>query len=143
MQISSGVYPKKKLRFDRVFSQFISRLSPNTGCVTCFLGVARKESASGSKNIKALVMESYEEHANKLLQKICKETKRRYKLNDILIVHAVGRFGPGEPIVLVLVSASRRDAAFKALREAVERYKKEPALFKQEIYENESSAWIE
>lgn len=142
MPISAGVYAKAKLPFGRVYSDFISGLSPNTGCVTSFLGVARKESAKGSKKIKALVMESYEKHANKMLQKICIETKRKYRLNEILIVHAIGHFLPGEPIVLVLVSAPRRDVAFKALREAVERYKKEPALFKQEIYTDGSSDWI-
>jgi molybdopterin synthase catalytic subunit len=142
MPITTGVYARTKLHFERVYSDFISGLSTNTGCVTSFLGVAREESADGSKRIDALVMESYERHANKILQKICAEIKRKYRLNDVLIVHAIGRFLPSEPIVLVLVSAPRRDVAFKALREAVERYKKEPALFKQEIYNDGSSDWI-
>jgi molybdopterin synthase catalytic subunit len=138
----TGVYPKSELDFARVFENFTRELSPNTGCVTSFMGVARKESAGGSKKIKALVMESYEKHAERVLEKICRETKLKYRLNELVIIHAIGRFFPGEPIVLVLVSGSRRVAAFKGLREAVERYKKEPALFKQEIYSDGSSAWI-
>lgn len=140
--LETGVYPKSKVDFGRIYSNFLSKISPNTGCVTSFLGVARKESADGSREVKALVMESYEKHANRTLRRICEETKRRYRLNGIIIIHSLGKFKPGEPIVLVAVSAPRRDVSFKALREAVERYKKEPALFKQEIYPDGSSLWM-
>jgi molybdopterin synthase catalytic subunit len=141
--VGTGVYHKSTINFGRVFADFTSKLSVNTGCVTSFLGVARKESADSSRTVKALVMESYEKHANRILQKICSETKKKFHLNNILIVHALGSFKPGEPVVLVAVSAPRRDMAFKALLEAVERYKKEPALFKQEIYSDGSLRWIE
>ena len=87
-------------------------------------------------------MESYEKHANQILNKICKEVKKKYGLTDILIVHALGKFKPGDPVVLVLIASPRRVESFQALREAVERYKKEPALFKQEIYADGTSAWI-
>ena len=143
MRIETGVYSKARIDFGRIYCDFLSKLSEDTGCVTSFLGVARKESSDGSKKIKTLVMESYETHANKVLRNICAETKRKFRLNDILIVHALGQFKPGEPVVLVALSAPRRDIGFKALRETVERYKKEPALFKQEIYSDGSSAWIE
>jgi molybdopterin synthase catalytic subunit len=138
----SGVYPKGSLDFGRVYSEFIESLAFNTGSVTNFLGVARLESFDGKKKIKYLVMESYEEHANRVLTKICKELKKKYELNDIIIAHALGKFRPGDPVVMVCVASPRRVQSFKALEEAVERYKKEPALFKQEIYADGSSAWI-
>ena len=137
-----GVYPKSKVNFTRLYSNFVSNLSDNTGCTVSFLGVARKESAGKAKNVRALVMEAYDKHANKILQKICQEVKIKYHLNGVMIVHAVGRFKPGEPVVMVLVSSPRRDIAFRGLREAVERYKKEPALFKKEVYLDGTSAWI-
>jgi molybdopterin synthase catalytic subunit len=143
LTVKTGVYPKSHVNFGRLYSDFVTKMSSDTGCVTSFLGVARKESADGSKKITALVMESYEKHANKVLRDICAETKKKFNINHIVIVHALGRFGPGEPVVLVALSAPRRDVAFKALREAVERYKKEPALFKQEIYSDGSSIWID
>lgn len=140
--IENGVYPKGSLDFGEAYSKFVRRLAPNTGSVTSFLGVSRLESYDGKKKIRYLVMESYEEHANKVLNKICRELKKKYDLNDILIVHALGKFKPGEPVVMVVISSPRRVQSFKALEEAVERYKKEPALFKQEIYIDGSSAWI-
>ncbi|MGI0091668.1 MAG: molybdenum cofactor biosynthesis protein MoaE [Nitrososphaerales archaeon] len=138
----SGVFPKKELDFGEIYSLFLARLGPNTGSAASFLGVARLQSADGKKNIKNLVMESYEKHANQVLDKICVEVKKKYGLTGIMIVHALGKFKPGEPVVLVLVSSPRRSQSFGALKEAVERYKKEPALFKREIYSDGSSAWI-
>ena len=140
--IKTGVYPKVKLDFGKAYSEFIERLHRNTGSVTNFLGVSRLESYDGKRKIKYLVMESYEEHANRVLGKICKELKKKYGLSDILIVHALGKFKPGEPVVMVAIASPRRVQSFKALEEAVERYKREPALFKQEIYTDGRSAWI-
>ncbi len=140
--IRTGVYSKESLDFGEVYAQFIMHLKNNTGSATSFLGVARLESADGKRKIKNLVMESYEKHATRVLSKICGELKKKHGLTDILIVHALGKFKPGDPVVLVLVASPRRAQSFDALEEAVERYKKEPALFKQEIYLDGTSAWI-
>jgi len=59
-----------------------------------------------------------------------------------MIVHALGSFSAGEPVVMVIVASARRNQGFLALRDAVERYKKEPALFKKEVYRDGSSSWI-
>jgi molybdopterin synthase catalytic subunit len=141
-KVATGVYPKSKLNFSKIYANFLSELGENTGAATMFLGVARRESADGRKKIKFLVMESYQTHANRALAKICSSIKKKYGLNSAIIVHALGSFKPGEPVVMVAVSSPRRDASFRALREAVERYKKEPAIFKKEIYEEGMSAWI-
>lgn len=140
--MKNGVYSKRSLEFGEIYSKFIANLPRNTGSIMSFVGVARLESADGKRKIKTLHMESYENHANRILERICREVKQKYGLTDILLVHAVGDFEPGEPVVQVLVASPRREQSFKALREAVERYKKEPALFKKEIYYDKTSAWI-
>jgi molybdopterin synthase catalytic subunit len=141
-RLSTGVYPKDSVDFAKIYSDFMKRLDPNTGSAVSFLGVSRRESADGRKKIKSLMMESYDEHANKALKRICSELGKKYALNAITIVHALGSFKPGDPVVLVALSSKRRSESFKALREAVERYKKEPALFKKELYEDGTSSWI-
>jgi molybdopterin synthase catalytic subunit len=141
-KFQTGVYPKEEIDFSYANKQFIENLPSNTGSVLSFLGVARLESADGSNKIRSLVIESYERHANAVLQKIADEIRRKYFLTDILIVHALGSFYASEPVVLVLVASPRRKHGFAALKDAVERYKKEPALFKKEVYEDGSSAWI-
>jgi molybdopterin synthase catalytic subunit len=117
-------------------------LKKNTGSVLSFLGVARLESADGERRISSLVIESYEKHANEVLNQICKEVKEKYDLTGIVIVHALGEFSAGEPVVMVVVASPRRKQGFAALKDAVERYKKEPALFKKEVYPDGTSSWI-
>jgi molybdopterin synthase catalytic subunit len=141
-KIETGVYPKSQIDFSLVYRQFVLNLESNTGSVLSFLGVARLESADGTKKIKSLLIESYERHANEVLRKICQQTRKKYSLTEILIVHGLGTFSAGEPVVSVLVASPRRKQGFQALREAVERYKKEPALFKKEVYKDGTSAWI-
>lgn len=140
--IPTGVYQKDQIDFGLAYKQFIENLGSNAGSVLNFLGVARLESADGSKKIRSLFIESYEKHANSVLRKICDEVRRKYSLNDAIIIHALGNFRAGEPVVMVLIASPRRKQGFLALREAVERYKKEPALFKKEIYKDGSSRWI-
>jgi molybdopterin synthase catalytic subunit len=141
-KIETGVYLKSQIDFSLVYRQFVLNLESNTGSVLSFLGVARLESADGTKKIKSLLIESYERHANEVLRKICQQTRKKYSLTEILIVHGLGTFSAGEPVVSVLVASPRRKQGFQALREAVERYKKEPALFKKEVYKDGTSAWI-
>ena len=141
-RIATGVYPKGSIDLPEVYSDFVRSLGKNVGSALSFLGVSRLESADGKKKIRSLVIESYERHANIALNKICSEVKKKYGLTSIIIVHSIGSFSPGEPVVLVAVAAPRRNKAFDALREAVERYKKEPALFKKEVYSNGSFSWI-
>ena len=140
--IQTGVYPKREIDFSKVYSQFVENLEINTGSVLSFLGVARLESADGKRKIKSLTIESYEKHAKAMLERICREVRVKYSLSDIRIVHGLGSFSGGEPVVIVLVASPRRKQGFSALAEAVERYKKEPALFKKETYGDGSSAWI-
>lgn len=138
----TGVYPKSEVDFSEIYKQFIENLGSNTGSVMSFLGVARLESADRNKKIKSLVIESYEKHADAMLEKICREVRQKYSLRAISIVHGLGSFLVGEPVVIVLVASSRRKQGFSALADAVGRYKKEPALFKKEIYTDGSSSWI-
>ncbi len=140
--VKSGVFPKEELDFPSIFKKFVENLGTNTGSVLSFLGVARLESADGNRKINSLVIESYERHANAVLDSICKQVLKKHSLTDILIVHGLGSFTAGEPVVMVLVASPRRKQGFEGLRDAVERYKKEPALFKKEVYKDGSSSWI-
>ncbi|GBC70322.1 Molybdopterin synthase catalytic subunit [Candidatus Calditenuaceae archaeon HR02] len=137
-----GVYDECKLRIGELLSN-LSHIykSGSAGAVAIFLGVARREGRTG-REVKYLEIEAYEENANLEINKICREVAEKHGASYVGIWHLQGRFNPGDPVVLVAVAARQRAAAFNALREAVERYKKEPALFKKEVYADGSYAWI-
>ena len=52
---------------------------------------------------------------------------------DVRIHHIVGELEVGEDIVYIVVAGSHRSEVFKVLREAVERMKREAAIWKKEI----------
>lgn len=138
-----GVYDKNSISALDLIRNFLSLCSNGeSGATLFFIGIARK---TGKKeiNVKYIEMESYVEHANNAILKICEEIKRKYSLNEIYIWHFIGKFEVGEPLVIVAVSAKHREEAIDGLKEAVERYKREPALFKKEVYEDMSALWIE
>lgn len=138
----SGVYEKRHIDLLGELSTALeAKLSGKVGAVMVFLGVAREEGES-SKKVAKLVMESYEEHANKAIARICSEVKKKFKVSFVLIYHLLGEFRTGEPVVLVIVGGARREGVFSAIGEAVRRYKTEPALFKKEVYIDGTHEWI-
>ena len=126
----------------KIFNQIIAGgLSDEVGAVGIFLGVTKKVGLE-DKEVSLLTMESYEDHANPAILNICSELEKKCRVSFVRVYHLVGDFRVGEPIVFVAVGGEHRDDVFLALREAVERYKSEPALFKKEVYVNGSHSWI-
>ena len=92
------------------------------------------------------MLEAYEEKANEVLSRICKELKKKEGVIDVQIHHLVGEFDVGEDLVYVLVAGAHRQNVFPVLEEAVERYKKEATIFKKEYTSDKTgvvkSCWI-
>jgi molybdopterin synthase catalytic subunit len=102
-----------------------------TGAIGLFIGVVRGE-ASEDKKVEKLTIESYEEKATEVLNKICDDLTKKPGIVDVQIHHLLGEFKPGEDLVYVAVSGSHRTGVFSVLEEAVERYKSEVPIFKKE-----------
>lgn len=101
------------------------------GALTLFIGVVRGETQNGEV-VKGLELEAYKEKADKVLDDICRQLKKREGVIDVQIHHLTGKFDVGEDVVYVLVAGSHRRDVFPVLEEAVERYKKEAPVFKKE-----------
>jgi molybdopterin synthase catalytic subunit len=101
------------------------------GAITMFIGVVRGETMEGDK-VKRLELQAYDEKADEVLEKICRELRTRKGIVDVQIHHFTGEFELGEDLVYVLVAGGHRHNVFPVLEEAVERYKKEAPIFKKE-----------
>jgi len=139
--LEPGVYPKREFNLLDVISGFLREVSPNDGAVASFIGLVKGVSDLG-KDVSEIEVESYVEHATPTIRRICEEVRAKYGVSRVLIYHLMGRFEVGEPLVLVLVSGRSRSGVFPALQEAVERYKREPALFKKEVFVDGESRWV-
>lgn len=138
-----GMYKKSELNLLKILEMIdLIYSTGKDGAVATYIGVARNISRDG-KAVSFVEIEAYEENANMEISRICREVAEKYDLSFVGIWHLTGRFMPGEPIVLVVVSGRGRNTVFEGIREAIERYKTEPAIFKKEVYTDGTQKWIE
>jgi molybdopterin synthase catalytic subunit len=135
-----GVYPKGSVDPYRLIST-VRDESGETGAILSFIGVVKARGANG-KRVKKIVMEAYDEVANKVISNICSQLVSKYGLTAAYIYHYVGEFQVGEPLVVIVVCSNTRWKAYDAIHEAVHRYKTEPPIWKKEVYEDGSSQWV-
>ncbi len=106
--------------------------SAKAGAITLFIGEVRGETLEEKDAVQKIIIEAYEEKAEEVLEKICKELSKKPGIVDVQIHHMIGEFNVGEDLVYVSVSGTHRKDVFPVLEEAVERYKSETPIFKKE-----------
>jgi molybdopterin synthase catalytic subunit len=115
-----------------------SRERTETGAIASFTGIARAE--RGATNI--LELEAYPGFTEVEIGKIADEARGRWALHDLMILHRVGKIGPGEPIVFVATAAGHRRAAFEACDFLMD-YLKSKAPFWKKEHGPDGERWIE
>lgn len=102
---------------------------PQAGAIVSFLGVVRKDSGVSS----GLEVEAYEGMALEKLKEVAKGAKRRFEVEDVSIVHRVGKLAVGENITFIAVSSAHRSAGFAAAKWMIDELKKVVPLWKKEV----------
>lgn len=123
----------------------MSSTSNGIGAVCSFVGLVRDFSAAKEnikENISAMTLEHYPGMTEKQLKKIEDEALERWDITDILIIHRIGKLTPGDQIVLVMVSAPHRDAAFDGARFIMDFLKTEAPFWKKE-QTNSGTDWVD
>ena len=141
-QVKSGIYEKDEINLSNIiFSLKNHPEIQEVGSILTFSGIVRNTSKDG-KFIRSLEIDAYEELANQSINKICKEIRKIPGIVDVIIIHFKGVFEITDELVHVIIASSHREEGFKALRLAVERYKKEIAVWKKEVFLDGSSEWV-
>jgi len=137
--IESGIYKKNEVDFPTLMSSLKNNLKiRNAGAVLSFNGIVRETSKEG-KLVKSLTIDAYDELANKSINQICEDIRKIQGIIDIKLIHLKGKFKISEDLVYVAVASAHREEGFKALRIAVERYKKEIEVWKREEFLDDSA----
>jgi len=80
--------------------------------------------------------------AEKKLAEIEQETRARWPVGDMAIIHRLGHLEIGEISVAVAVSCPHRAEAFEACRYAIERLKEKVPIWKKENWADGTSEWV-
>jgi molybdopterin synthase catalytic subunit len=113
---------------------------PECGAVVTFLGTVR-ELTDGQVTV-ALDYEAYADMAEKKLAEIERETRQRWPVGDIALVHRLGHLEVGAVSVAVAVSCPHRAEAFEACRYAIDRLKEIVPIWKKENWADGRTEWV-
>ncbi|MEX6634310.1 molybdenum cofactor biosynthesis protein MoaE [Hyphococcus lacteus] len=114
--------------------------SSDDGAIVSFVGKVRGQAEHEA--VTTLKLEHFPGMTERSIQEFMKTVFERWSINRVSIVHRVGDLSPGEPIVMVCVSAAHRRQAFEAADFLMDFLKTKAMFWKKEIRSG-SEAWIE
>jgi len=112
----------------------------SVGAIAAFIGTVRD--ISDNTTVSGLTLEHYPGMTEAALEAIVDEAKRRFDIRDALVVHRVGDLGPGDQIVLVVVTSAHRGMAFDACAFAMDILKTRAPFWKKERLPD-GERWVE
>ncbi len=89
-----------------------------------------------------LVYEAYKPMALKEMEKLIVQAKEKFEIENIGIVHRLGKLEIGETSVVIAVASPHRRAAFEACEWLIKELKRTVPIWKKEIYAD-GETWIE
>ena len=110
------------------------------GAIALFVGTVR--GLSSDNGVTAMTLEHYPGMTESELERIEAEARARWPLEDVTIIHRVGRLEAGDQIVLVGAASPHRQAAFDAAQFIMDFLKTDAPFWKAEERGNQVS-WVE
>ena len=109
----------------------VGGVAADVGGVAVFWGVVRD--AEDGKPIRALEYTAYGEMAEHQFRGILAETRQKWTLKRIRVIHRLGRIPAGEPSLLVRVEATHRGEAFAAAQFIIDELKQKVPIWKTAV----------
>jgi molybdopterin synthase catalytic subunit len=109
------------------------------GGLACFVGLVRD--IAENKKITAMTLEHYPGMTERQLEKLEDEARRRWPLQEVLIIHRYGRLEPGNRIVLVATASAHRDDSLDSCHFLIDWLKTKAPFWKLETTEN-GTKWV-
>ena len=110
------------------------------GAIVSFSGIVRGSNAG--RMVRFLEYETYPEMAELTLAQVADEIKEKWPIEEVSIVHRVGRQEIGDTSVVIAIASGHRDGAFEAGRYAIDRIKEIVPIWKKEYFEG-GEIWID
>ena len=113
--------------------------NPQIGAIVSFVGTVRDLQ---SETLKSLTLEHYPEMTEKSLESIVIKARSRWELENITIIHRVGKLLISDQIVLVIVTSKHRQEAFDSCNFIMDYLKTDAPFWKKESSYKEEK-WVD
>ena len=111
------------------------------GATDIFMGTMRD--FNEGDDVQAMTLQHYPGMTEKHLEAIIEEARKRFGIDEALIVHRVGDIQPADTIVITAVWSAHRKAAFDANRFLMEELKSRAPFWKKETLATGDERWVE
>jgi molybdopterin synthase catalytic subunit len=116
--------------------QVVSRAKTNSsGCVVTYVGVIRDYSQG--KPVLSVEYQDSKGNAEKALQGIAEQARKRWRLENIAISHRIGKLRVGDINLVVAVASAHRTEGFAACQYVIDQFKERMPTSKIEQYQAE------
>ncbi|WP_202969829.1 molybdopterin synthase catalytic subunit MoaE [Endozoicomonas atrinae] len=112
----------------------------SSGAIVTFTGTVRDMNLGDE--VGGLFLEHYPGMTEKALQEIIDEAMERWELQEVRVIHRIGKMHPGDRIVFVGVASAHRKEAFAAC-EFIMDYLKTRAPFWKKETTPEGDRWVD
>ena len=112
----------------------------NCGAIVTLDGFVRQ--FTKGRETLYLVYEAYEQMALKEMEKLIEAAREQFEIENVGIVHRLGKLEIGETSVVISVAAPHRRAAFEACEWLIKELKRTVPIWKKEVYRG-GETWIE
>ena len=110
------------------------------GAIASFIGICRDENG----RLSGLELEHYPGMAEAEIGRIAEQAMARFDVIQMSVIHRYGLIKPGEQIVMVLASATHREAAFDSVYFVMDFLKTDAPFWKKEhLISGETGGWVE
>ena len=109
----------------------LRKTSQRMGGIVSFLGCARD--FSEGRDVFSIEFEQYAGMAEAAMQALRDEALKTFDIMDVRMVHRVTTVHAGDQIVLIVVGAEHRKAAFEACEWLIDTLKKRVPIWKKEV----------
>jgi molybdopterin synthase catalytic subunit len=113
---------------------------PDCGAIVTLDGFVRQ--FTRNRETLYLVYEAYEAMALKEMENLIKQAHAQFEIENVGIVHRLGRLEIGETSVVISVASTHRRAAFAACEWLIKELKRTVPIWKKEVYAD-GEEWVE
>jgi molybdopterin synthase catalytic subunit len=109
--------------------------SDGSGCVVTYVGLIRNNSQG--KPVLNVEYQDSKGNAVQGLQEIAEGARGKWQLENVAIVHRIGKLKVGEINLVVAIAAAHRKEGFAACQYIIDRFKERMPTSKKETYREE------